>query len=621
MRALEFLRDVRAAWQRAAESGRPAGVALAPLQDAAARNLAGARFRRGVARVVRWFDGGPREVWTEARWPGARAGGAALLRVVLPERGIFAPGLEWAVRVASAIDELAGGPFPFRRPVRMHVSSLEADAGPLPRRAWTGSGRDAVLIEADFSAVRRGGATLWAEGVAGDVLSAAVGEAAGIERRFLPLTRVLLRVEGSEALEKTGVAVVSTLYWWATAGLDDGYRLFRWLEESVPEAARSSAAMHPARESGELTGPQIDAYAFEARLDGLWQLVAHFEPESAGEEEVAGWVREAEAAFRRGRPPASRPPGGSRRDKARIDRPGPGGFRADRAGTDRAGADYPRDDHSGLDGRDAGDSRVDRTAPARRRLSPPELPDPGLVWVPSAAHRPTSDSDRENRKRRRLRRRGVFLPAPEDIFDGERTLVEGILLLRARWGFDGRSAAKLAGRWIDKGAILPVRKRPGGGRTVLYFAFGSCMCAPSFRETVPRYDLLGPARLAGYRLAFTFESVGRNGGVADVVEDPRSDVWGVLYRIPRSFVPRLDAREGVHLGRYRQSWVKVEALGLEWPSVLTYTVANKAKTQVKPSDEYAGLIMEAAQTMLAPDYCRRLADLFARLGVEPSLPL
>ncbi len=541
------------------------------MPDAALRHISKSEFKRGIARVVRWFDNGARGLWAEARWPGRRKVGGVVLHVVLPERGSLKLGwsLEWTMRLADTIDALAASPF--RRPVRLHISSPETDPNPILRRAWTGGARDAAVIEVDFSVSRisQVSASVRAYGLVGDVLAAAIGDRAS-HISHIPLTHTSVAIEGSDAVSDLGPAVTSTMIWWAVAGLDDSYRLFEWLQEAVPTSVRTLAQAHPARRTGELSDAAIGAYTLEARLEGMWQLVAHFEPRAVGEEEIAGWVREIEAAYRYTLPTIRKSP---HRKRARPTR-----------------------------------SSIDA------------LPSPGFVWVPSAGHRPALGSGGERSWERR-RRRGLVLPAPHDIFDGERTLVEGIHLMCVRWGFDGPSAARIARRWIKEGLIQPLDDRGSDRRTVMYFSFGSCMCLQSFRETVPRYDLLGPARLYGHRLAFTFESVGRNGGVADVVSDARSDVWGVLYRIPRAYVPRLDAREGVHLGHYQQSWIEVEALGVTWQRVLTYTVANKARSEIRPSDEYAGLIMEGAQTMLHPDYCRRLADLFAGMGVEPSLPL
>lgn len=168
---------------------------------------------------------------------------------------------------------------------------------------------------------------------------------------------------------------------------------------------------------------------------------------------------------------------------------------------------------------------------------------------------------------------------------------------------------------------LPGSLEAQRSNTILYFSYGSCMCRYSFRGTVPRYEMIGAARLSGYRLGYTLASIRRGGGAADIVEGPDHEVWGVLYRIPRKYLYRLDTREGVFQGRYERRWLRLQALGTAFEPVLTYSVINKAPDEIPPSDEYAGLIWDGAYGILGVEYCRRLLDQFDTFGVEPASPL
>ena len=586
---LELLRDAHAVWCTAEVQPLPGGAARAAVMpEAALRHLVQVGPGGASARLVRWFDGGPKGSWVELRWPAKRRTGGILARVVLPGWGSLSlsASLEWTMRLAETIGRLAAGPPFLERPILLHVSNPGADPGPEPRRAWAGTSRDAAAIEVDFTRSRPdgAGAAVRANGFVGDLLVAALGGPPG-RAACLPLTQSKFTVGRSEELAAIGAALASTALWWSTAGPRDAERLFEWLQEAAPDSIRAYAAAHPAsRAEGRCVSEALH-FALEARLSGLWQLAALFDSPAVGEEEMAGWVREVEAAFR-GSLPASRP--------------------AARRGRE-PGADNPR----------TGEGRHGAA------LSPPARTPAGWeteaacdVWVAACDHRPGGVGEKAPLRAPA----SVPVPSPQEILDGERTLVEAVRAMRATWGLDEEEAWNVVEEWRRRGAIVRLSVRGRDRRTVLYFAFGSCMCLQSFRETVPRFDVVGPARAAGRRLAFTFESVGRSGGVADLVPDPGGEVWGVLYRIPRAYVPRLDAREGVHIGHYQRSWIEVEAFGAVWSPVLTYTVAKKARTEIKPSDEYAGLIMEGAQAFLDPGYCAKLADLFARFGVEPSLP-
>jgi hypothetical protein len=59
-----------------------------------------------------------------------------------------------------------------------------------------------------------------------------------------------------------------------------------------------------------------------------------------------------------------------------------------------------------------------------------------------------------------------------------------------------------------------------------YFAYGSNLRSVQMVRLCPGHAFFGPARLDGYRLAFTLPDEEWEGGVADVVRSPRDAVWG-----------------------------------------------------------------------------------------------
>jgi hypothetical protein len=62
--------------------------------------------------------------------------------------------------------------------------------------------------------------------------------------------------------------------------------------------------------------------------------------------------------------------------------------------------------------------------------------------------------------------------------------------------------------------------------STIYFAYGSNLRSVQMVRLCPGHAFLGPARLDGYRLAFTLPDEEWEGGVADVVRSPRDAVWG-----------------------------------------------------------------------------------------------
>jgi len=79
---------------------------------------------------------------------------------------------------------------------------------------------------------------------------------------------------------------------------------------------------------------------------------------------------------------------------------------------------------------------------------------------------------------------------------------------------------------------------------VYYFAYGADMAAGQIGERCPSAEVVGAARLAGRRLAFTRYSDKWRCGVADAVADATSEIWGVLYTISEDDLIVLDRRQG-----------------------------------------------------------------------------
>ncbi|MGB6837026.1 MAG: gamma-glutamylcyclotransferase family protein [Dehalococcoidia bacterium] len=141
----------------------------------------------------------------------------------------------------------------------------------------------------------------------------------------------------------------------------------------------------------------------------------------------------------------------------------------------------------------------------------------------------------------------------------------------------------------------------------LYFAYASNMEPRHFRRLCPHGTVVGPARLPGYRLAFSRYSRQRRGGSADVVPDPESEVWGVLYEVDEGDLAAMDRSEGVPAAYHREVVMVVDEAGEERQAV-TY-LANRTG-EFLPHKEYLRVIVQGAEARgLPPEYIEGLKQI------------
>ena len=146
---------------------------------------------------------------------------------------------------------------------------------------------------------------------------------------------------------------------------------------------------------------------------------------------------------------------------------------------------------------------------------------------------------------------------------------------------------------------VPSQQQPLTELTFLYFAYGSCMCPVDLKRTLGENThsfVIGSATLKGYRLGFNRRSALRNCGVLDIVKDPTSSVEGVLYRLPWRLSARLDEREEIPTGGYRQEMVNISCRHQMYTSVRTYVVVNKLAKELAPNDWYFNVVLRGAIT-------------------------
>ena len=112
-------------------------------------------------------------------------------------------------------------------------------------------------------------------------------------------------------------------------------------------------------------------------------------------------------------------------------------------------------------------------------------------------------------------------------------------------------------------------------------------------------------RVMGYRLRFNLD--GRPKGKAapaNLCADPQAEVWGVLYRIRRRDLVRLDLTEG---RRYRHLWVEAEDSEASNIRAVTY-IADGNEIDGNPSLRYITLLRDGARTHGLPEHWIRFLE-------------
>jgi len=144
---------------------------------------------------------------------------------------------------------------------------------------------------------------------------------------------------------------------------------------------------------------------------------------------------------------------------------------------------------------------------------------------------------------------------------------------------------------------------------VWYFAYGANMHDRAFRERrgmSPVDQRVG--RLRGYRLRFNLE--GRPKGraaPANLSPDAEAEVWGVLYKVTRRDLLRLDSTEGVPGRGYRPQWFEAEDRDGSVLSAIAY-IARGNETDGNPSLRYLTLLREGARANGLPERWLQFLD-------------
>jgi cation transport regulator ChaC len=146
--------------------------------------------------------------------------------------------------------------------------------------------------------------------------------------------------------------------------------------------------------------------------------------------------------------------------------------------------------------------------------------------------------------------------------------------------------------------------------SVWYFAFGANMHDSVFRtRRGMRPNEWRTGRIKGYRLRFNLDGHPKGKAApANISPDENMEVWGVLYRLKRRTLIRLNASEGVPGRRYCPVWLNVEDGNGNPLQAIAYIADGNEKDGV-PSLRYLTLLREGASAHGLPEkWIAYLAD-------------
>jgi len=141
--------------------------------------------------------------------------------------------------------------------------------------------------------------------------------------------------------------------------------------------------------------------------------------------------------------------------------------------------------------------------------------------------------------------------------------------------------------------------KPSAKGPIFYFAYGSNLDWTEMKKRCPGAKTVQSGRLPQYRLDFTHDAAGFEGGVADVVPDPEWDVWGMIYELTKEDLKILDKYEDCPRAYYR-FLTNIECSNSTMKNVWVYSVAEKHGF-VAPADKYLQWIRKAAAELEFPE--------------------
>lgn len=127
---------------------------------------------------------------------------------------------------------------------------------------------------------------------------------------------------------------------------------------------------------------------------------------------------------------------------------------------------------------------------------------------------------------------------------------------------------------------------------IFYFAYGSNMSSKRLNDRINIEDIIGATKLNHYELRFNSISID-NSAKCNIVEKDLSVVWGVLYKIAASELPKLDAFEGAPNSYKQKTVFVISPSGTEYKA-LTYVAVKTADNPPLPYSWYHNHVYKGA---------------------------
>ena len=150
-------------------------------------------------------------------------------------------------------------------------------------------------------------------------------------------------------------------------------------------------------------------------------------------------------------------------------------------------------------------------------------------------------------------------------------------------------------------------------KNILYFAYGSNLFLEQMQKRIGgEPKVIGAACLENHRLGFTILSKTWKGGVADIVPEAGSKVWGAIYELTEEQLEKIDHYEGYRKDRdpkknfYNRVEVEViDKRGVKQPCLTYQAEVGDEKMRKylyhRPSEKYYEVIRKGGKDHGLPE--------------------
>ena len=116
------------------------------------------------------------------------------------------------------------------------------------------------------------------------------------------------------------------------------------------------------------------------------------------------------------------------------------------------------------------------------------------------------------------------------------------------------------------------------------------------KQRVKDYKILGKGILKGYKLTFNKSASKGNGqGYANIFQDEKETVEGIIYEINESAIKELDSYEGVTTSHYYKTEMPINTIKGTLKCVVYIAHQQKTKTGLKPTKDYLRHLLKGKQ--------------------------